>query len=149
MKAEKLIYFAYGANLDKQGMNLRCPGNKPLCCAVLKNYRLIFRSVADIEEAENQDVHGALYEITPEHLKSLDHFEGYPRLYTRKIVTVIREDGIKINAIVYQMTDRNCYGIPYQGYLNIILSGCLQWQFPEIQIQQIIKQANNSDFGEQ
>ena len=149
MKTEKLIYFAYGANLDRKGMDSRCPGNKPICRAVLKNYRLMFKSVADIEEAENLQVQGALYEITPEHLRSLDRFEGYPRLYTRKTVTVVGEDGSQIKAIVYQMTSRHQYSSPYQGYLNIILSGCLQWQFTERQIQQIIKQANNSDFGEQ
>ena len=149
MKSEKLIYFAYGANLDKNGMNTRCLGNKPLCRAVLKDYRLVFKNVADIEEADNQDVQGALYEITPEHLKSLDRFEGYPRLYTRKTVTVIREDCKAIKAIVYQMTDRNQYSSPYPGYLELILSGCLQWQFPKQQIQQIIKRANNKDFGEQ
>ncbi len=148
MKTEKLIYFAYGANLDRNGMNARCPGNKPLCRAVLKDYRLVFRNVADIEEAENQQVQGALYEITLEHLKSLDRFEGYPRLYTRKTVNVIRECGSQIKAIVYQMTDRQYSAPPFEGYLNIILYGCQQWQFPENQIQQIIKQANNKDFGE-
>ncbi|MBC8465666.1 gamma-glutamylcyclotransferase [bacterium] len=148
MKTEKFIYFAYGANLDKNGMNIRCPGNKPLCRAVLKNYRLVFRNVADIEEAINHCVHGALYEITKEHLQPLDRFEGYPRLYIRKTVTVIREDGTQVKAIVYQITSRHQYSSPYQGYLNIILSGCLQWQFPEQQIQQIINRANNSNFGE-
>ncbi|MBC8465928.1 gamma-glutamylcyclotransferase [bacterium] len=149
MKTEKLIYFAYGANLDRIGMDSRCPGNKPLCRAVLKDYRLMFKSVADIEEAVNHSVHGALYEINKEHLRSLDRFEGYPRLYTRKTVTVVMEDGAQIKAIVYQMTDRHQYSSPYLGYLELILSGCLQWQFPEKQIQQIIKRANNSNFGEQ
>jgi gamma-glutamylcyclotransferase (GGCT)/AIG2-like uncharacterized protein YtfP len=148
MKKETIIYFAYGANLNREGMENRCPGNKPLCRAVLKNYRLIFKSVADIEEATNHNVHGALYEITKEHLRSLDRFEGYPRLYIRKTVPVITEDGREIKAIIYQMNDRNQYASPYRGYLNTILLGCLQWQLPEEYIQYIVTRATEPDFGE-
>ena len=149
MKKEPIIYFAYGANLDRNGMDNRCPGNKPLCRAVLKNYRLMFKSVADIEEAVNHSVHGALYEITKEHLRSLDRFEGYPRLYIRKTVPVITEDGREVNAVVYQMNDRNNYSSPYRGYLNTILSGCQQWLLPEEYIQYIVTRAQEPDFGEQ
>jgi len=149
MKKETIIYFAYGANLNREGMENRCPGNKPLCRAVLKNYRLMFKSVADIEEAVNHNVHGALYEITKEHLRSLDRFEGYPRLYIRNTVPVITEDGREVNAVVYQMNDRNQYSRPYRGYLNTILSGCQQWQLPEEYIQYIVTRATEPDFGEQ
>jgi len=148
MKKETIIYFAYGANLNREGMENRCPGNKPLCRAVLKNYRLMFKSVADIEEAVNHNVHGALYEITKEHLRSLDRFEGYPRLYIRNTVPVITEDGREVNAVVYQMNDRNQYSRPYRGYLNTILSGCQQWQLPEEYIQYIVTRAQEPDFGE-
>jgi len=148
MIKETIIYFAYGANLDKNGMDIRCPGNKPLCRAALKNYRLIFRSVADIEEAINHSVHGALYEITKEHLQSLDRFEGYPRLYIRKTVSVITEDGREVEAVVYLMTDRFQYSRPFQGYLNTILTGCQQWRLPQEYIQHIITRAKKTDFGE-
>jgi gamma-glutamylcyclotransferase (GGCT)/AIG2-like uncharacterized protein YtfP len=148
MKNEPMIYFAYGANLNLDGMNNRCPGNMPLCKAVLKNYRFMFKSVADIEEAVNHSVHGALYEITKEHLRSLDRFEGYPRLYIRKTVPVITKDGREIQAVVYQMTDRNHYSSPCLGYLNIILSGCRQWQLPDEYIQYTISRAKNPQFGE-
>ena len=148
MKSETIIYFAYGANLDRNGMDIRCSGNKPLCRAVLKNYRLMFKSVADIEEAVNHNVHGALYEITKEHLRSLDRFEGYPRLYIRKTVPVITEDGREVEAVVYQMTNRNQYSSPFQGYLNTILIGCQQWRLPMVYIQYIITRAKEPDFGE-
>ena len=148
MKNEPIIYFAYGANLNLDGMNLRCPGNKPLCRAMLKDYRLMFKSVADIEEAVNHSVHGALYEITKEHLRSLDRFEGYPRLYIRKTVPVITDDGREMQAVVYQMTDRSQYSRPSQGYLLTILTGCRQWRLPMKYIQYIVTRAKEPDFGE-
>jgi len=148
MKSEKILYFAYGANLDLRGMELRCPGYKPICCAILKNYRLMFRSVADIEPAANHIVHGALYEITQEHLRSLDRFEGYPRLYTRKILPVFTDVDKEFQAIIYLMNNCRQYSSPHKGYLNIILSGCRQWQLPQDHIRYIITRANNPDFGE-
>lgn len=148
MNQKPILYFAYGANLNLDGMNNRCPGNKPLCRGVLKGYRFMFKSVADIEEAANHSVHGALYQITKEHLRSLDRFEGYPGLYIRKTVPVITEDGREVQAVVYQMTNRNHCARPYQGYLHTILTGCQQWRLPEEYIQYIITRAKEPDFGE-
>ncbi|MDP8238614.1 MAG: gamma-glutamylcyclotransferase family protein [Candidatus Hatepunaea meridiana] len=148
MKSDKILYFAYGANLDMHGMELRCPGYIPVRRAVLHNYRLMFKSVADIEPAANHIVHGALYEITQEHLRSLDRFEGYPRLYTRKILPVLTDEDKEFQAIVYLMNNCRQYSSPHRGYLDIILSGCRQWQLPQEYIRYIITRANNPNFGE-
>jgi len=117
LKSDKILYFAYGANLDLRGMELRCPGHIPIGRAVLHNYRLMFKGVADIEPAANHIVHGALYEITQEHLRSLDRFEGYPRLYTRKTLPVFTDEGKEVQAIVYLMNNCRQYSSPPKGYL--------------------------------
>jgi len=148
MKSDKILYFAYGANLDTRGMELRCPGHKRIGRAVLKNYRLMFKSVADIEPAANHIVHGALYEITQEHLRSLDRFEGYPEFYIRKTLPVFTDEGKEVQAIIYLMNYCRQYSSPHRGYLNIILSGCRQWQLPQKYIQYIVTRANEPDFGE-
>ena len=148
MKQETIIYFAYGANLDVRGMELRCPGHRRIGRAVLKNYRLMFKGVADVEPASGHQVHGALYEITTEHLRTLDRFEGYPRFYTRKPLPVFTEEGEEVNAIVYLMNNCSQCSSPHRGYLNVILSGCRQWQLPQEHICYIITRANNPDLGE-
>ena len=148
MKTKTIIYFAYGANLNRDGMDARCPGNMPLCHAVLNNYRLMFKGVADIEDAVNHSVHGVLYEITPKHLRSLDRFEGYPKLYIRKTVPVFTDNDTEINAVAYRMTDNRQYASPHHGYLDIILSGCYQWQLPQEYIRYIITRAQNPGTGE-
>jgi len=149
LKSEKILYFAYGANLDLRGMELRCPGYKPISRAVLKNYRLVFRGVADITPDLHYKVDGALYELTHEHLRVLDRFEGYPHLYTRKLLPVIIEQGEEVKAIVYIMVDRKTFVAPYRSYLNVILSGCQQWQLPKEHLNYIIVKANDPTFGEQ
>jgi len=148
MKSVKILYFAYGANLDMRGMELRCPGHKRIGRAVLKDYRLTFKGVADVEPAPGHQVHGALYEITLDHLCSLDRFESYPLFYTRKLLEVITDEGQQVEAVVYVMNNRNRYAPPNRGYLNVILTGCRQWELPEEYIRYIIERANNPDIGE-
>ena len=148
MPSELITYFAYGANLELAGMRMRCPGCQPLSRAALPDHRLVFRGVGDVEPETGAIVQGALYRITPEHLKSLDHMEGYPCMYIRKILTVIPASGEPVKAILYQMRDRRGYASPFKNYLNIILTGCRDWSIDEEYIRSLIRAAAASNFGE-
>ena len=147
MKQELINYFAYGANLDRRAMRLRCPGCQPLTRATLPNHRLVFRGAADIEFCPGESVQGALYRITPEGLDALDRFESFPRLYDRRIVQVASPEGTAFEATVYQMIRRNGYTPPFEGYLTTIISGCRDWGIPEEYIRNIIKAASAAHFG--
>ena len=143
MKKNPIIYFAYGANLDLRGMRSRCPGHIKIARAVLPDYRVVFRGVADIEPAVGEKVHGALYRLTQKHLDALDCFEGYPRLYIRKTVTVTPDAGDSVEALVYVMTDRRWYAPPGRGYLQIVISGCRDWELPKEHIEALINRAQS------
>ena len=78
-----ILYFAYGSNMEPVRMARRCPGAYPLGRAVLRNYKLTERLYADIDFLEGVSVSGFLYLITERHLKSLDAYEGYPKVYRR------------------------------------------------------------------
>lgn len=99
-----MLYFGYGSNMDAEQMKRRCPEAKYLGIGVLRQYRLVERLYADIERDESDTVYGAVYELTPSDLKSLDKYEGYPVRYTR-YETGIELDGKELRAIVYQMTE--------------------------------------------
>ena len=45
---QKKIYFAYGANTNKDAMAIRCPKAKVICAGHITNFRLKFNNVADI-----------------------------------------------------------------------------------------------------
>ena len=141
---DRYFYFAYGANLDRQAMQDRCPDSEPLCRAVLPDYRLVFRGVADIESADGSQVCGALYVITLSDLQRLDWFEGYPSLYRRQLVEVFDEQNESHQAIVYMMTSRRTYSPPFDGYLLVILSGCQQWGISEEYQDDILSLAQNT-----
>ena len=83
---QKKIYFAYGANTNKQAMARRCPKAKPIGAGHIVNYKLKFNNVADIVKVEDHihDVPCVIWEITPDCEEALDRFEGFPSLY-RKI----------------------------------------------------------------
>ena len=78
------IYMAYGSNLDKQQMACRCPNAKAKGVMLLPDWRLVFRGVADIIPAKGYFCPVGLWQITGRCERSLDIYEGYPRLYGKQ-----------------------------------------------------------------
>lgn len=113
---KRFLYFAYGSNMDKHQMEYRCPGAICLGVALLNDYTLVERKYADIDKCSGKVVPGLLWSITINDLLSLDLYEGFPQLYTRKIVEVevIKANtvNVKKSAIVYEMTPK------YKDFLN-------------------------------
>ena len=144
-KSKQTLYFAYGSNLNLEGMAYRCPGFKPIARALLPNYRFAFKGVADVEPMHGENVYGALYLLKPKHLKALDRFEGYPNLYLRKQVLVQVLNGLNprnfCRAIIYMMCNGDHYAEPCKYYLDTILLGCKQWELPEEYQEEILQRA--------
>jgi gamma-glutamylcyclotransferase (GGCT)/AIG2-like uncharacterized protein YtfP len=120
-------YFAYGSNLSPVGMQYRAPAAEPLATAELEGWRLVFRGVADIIEAPGETVTGALWELSDSCLEALDMYEGAPRHYARRDVTVETEAGPK-GAMTYVMVDPYGLQMPPEGYLASIVEGYEFWQ---------------------
>lgn len=118
-------YFAYGSNLNKNHMKFRCPDAKYVDSYILKDYKLVFRSVADIEKAPGHEVHGAVYYITPNCEKALNRYEGYPHLYTKEFFTYKGRD-----LMTYSMVDKDLEYPPNQGYFETIFQGYQDWNLP-------------------
>ena len=108
-KKERL-YFAYGSNINLEQMAQRCPDAEVVGPVVLEDYELLFRGnragcgVATIEPLPGSQVHGLLWKLTPECERSLDFYEGYPRLYGKDDVTVRASDGQELSVMAYIMT---------------------------------------------
>ena len=144
-RSKLILYFAYGANLNLNGMAHRCPGFKPIAPAALPDYRFAFKGVADVEPAPGENVYGALYLLTTKHMKSLDRFEGFPNLYIKKQVPVRILDGLQPEhftlATIYVMRNSNHYAEPSGPYLDTILTGCRQWKLPDEYQEEILRRA--------
>ena len=113
------LYVAYGSNLAFDQMSKRCPKAEPVGTTELRDTRLVFRSVADVERKEGYSVPVGIWLITPECEEALDRYEGVAGGLYRK-VSVAFDDGQK--ALMYVMNDRGILP-PSEYYLNVIRRG--------------------------
>lgn len=74
--------------MNREQMKMRCPKAIPVGKTILKNYKLVFKGVADIIKCEGAEVPVAVWRITEECEKALDVYEGYPRLYRKEYVDI-------------------------------------------------------------
>ena len=100
----------------------RCLDARYLGNTMLKDWRLIFKSVATIEKDLGNYVPVGVFEITDTCEKALDIYEDYPQLYDKKELDVIL-DGAQVKAMTYVMVGK--YGIapPSRKYFNVICEG--------------------------
>lgn len=116
-------YLAYGSNLNKRQMKTRCPDAVPVGSCVVNDYELVFRGVATIEPKPGASVQCGIWKISTDDERSLDRYEGYPRLYVKQDFRVTVK-GKTVRAMAYVMVD----GIrrlspPSTGYLLTIAEG--------------------------
>ena len=87
INTKKLLYFAYGTNLNKKIFLKKYKNAKYLGKHILKEFELVFRSkyrVPDIQRKNGSSVKGIIYEIDKAAEKKLDRYEDYPKLYIKK-----------------------------------------------------------------
>lgn len=120
MKKE-MIYIAYGSNMNIEQMKRRCPKAIPIGKGILKDYKLVFKGVADVIKSPGDEVPIAIWKITEECEKALDRYEGFPHLYRKEYVTVEIE-GKEETGMVYVM-NRGNIAPPNCYYYNVIHEG--------------------------
>lgn len=115
-------YLAYGSNLNKRHMARRCPDAVPVGTVTISNYELVFRGVATIEPKTGASVQCAIWKISAEDERSLDRYEGYPRLYG-KLDFWVRDNNGPVQAMAYVMVDNRPKSPPPTEYLRTIVEG--------------------------
>ena len=120
------IYAAYGSNMNLAQMQKRCPKAQVIGKGELRGYKLTFRGAgyANIEVSDHGSVPIVLWEITTECERELDRYEGFPRLYTKELVSIATVDGEK-TAMLYVMTKQyqDMPALPSEHYFEIIRQG--------------------------
>lgn len=121
---KSVLYFAYGANMDPEAMQRRCPAAVPRGTFLLRNWQLQFYSHATIKRCRGSAVAGVLWELTPDCERSLDRFEGFPIYYTKR---TWHQDGQCI--MFYEITNKQ--GRPSPGYVANIADSYRHWRLPK------------------
>ena len=146
------LYGAYGSNLNTKQMGFRCPKAHRLGTVMLKDWRLTFRGVADIEQHAGSEVPIALWRITKECEQSLDRYEGFPNLYGKSFVSLdnqlmmrtyesvigMMKDGLLTTGLslmpeimLYSMVDDDHVYPPSDPYLDSIIQGYEDFELPK------------------
>ncbi len=132
-------YIAYGSNMNIEQMSRRCPNAKPIGKTVLKNYKLVFKGVADIEKSESEEVPIVVWEITKECEKALDIYEGYPRLYRKEYVPILINGKTEL-AMVYVMNYAKG-AKPSEYYYNVIKQGYKDFDINIAPLEKALKES--------
>ena len=125
------LYFAYGANMDVDGMAVRCPRSKALGLAQLARHRLaIMREgwLTVVRDAR-ANVHGVLWDLALSDVGALDRFEDVStRLYTKIVQPVLTQQGPK-RALVYIGANAGP-GRADAEYIAAVLLTARRWRLP-------------------
>ena len=131
-------YLAYGSNLNKSQMRMRCPTANPVGTAILLDMRILFKgsqtgSYLTVEPENGKGVPVGVWEVgaLDEHL--LDIYEGYPNFYKKVDVEIEVEfygkGKKKVDAFYYRMETDNPYGMPTTRYFGTCLQGYVDFGF--------------------
>lgn len=144
-KKYSTLMVAYGANTNFESMALRCPESVYLGNVAIEDYRLVFRTVADVIEAKGCTLYAALWAVTEKDERSLDRFEGVPTLYVKRYFDIKFPDGKTRRALCYMMRGpRNDRMEPPVSYENTLRSGYTACGLPLGQIDVAIADAASS-----
>jgi gamma-glutamylcyclotransferase (GGCT)/AIG2-like uncharacterized protein YtfP len=146
MKAagKRILYAAYGSNMNLTQMKARCPQARLLGTGEIEGFALAFRrGYATIFENPKGAVPALMWEITEGCEASLDRYEGYPSFYIKRSVSVELATKQRLLAMTYVMhrkfdaaiapvsgTYRRILAEAYkqnglpEDYLRIALEGC-------------------------
>ena len=122
----KILYFAYGSNLNHYQMkNIRCFGSRYLKAFFFKDYKLIFChpnklnkfGYANIIKKRGSKVAGAIWEITKEHEKILDNYEQFPNIYQKEYFYL---GGKKV---MFYIMNKYIFKNPPNSYIDAINKG--------------------------
>jgi gamma-glutamylcyclotransferase (GGCT)/AIG2-like uncharacterized protein YtfP len=128
------LYFAYGLNMDADGMAHRAPGAKLTGTATLDAHRFAIGRAghATILPSAWERVHGVLWELSEEGERGLDDFEGISEgLYRKDQVTVTRADGTRVEALTYVARDGRL-GRPDKVTIESIIDAARRHRLPEV-----------------
>jgi gamma-glutamylcyclotransferase (GGCT)/AIG2-like uncharacterized protein YtfP len=126
-----IVNFAYGTNMDRERMRLRCPGARAIGPGRLAGWRLTVSVDGYVSVARQAGacVHGVIWRLTARDLAALDAYESIASgLYRRRMLPVL-VDGRKTPAQIY-IGRSGAPGRPRPGHLPIVLAAAQSWNLP-------------------
>ena len=144
MASRTVWHFAYGSYMNRAQMLSRAGNILEEHNASLPNYEVRFNKKvrggtagANIQPAQGKTVHGVLYKVEENALRSLDRYEGVPEHYRRIEVQVTPEGGQPVPAQIYIASKLEKGLRPSAAYLQAMLDGAGEHNLPASYIGEI------------
>lgn len=132
------LYFAYGSNMDRAAMAVRCPASTALGPARLARHRLIVTTdgYASVVRDPRRTVWGLLWDIVLADMPALDRYEDVAGgLYVKVSQPVIAKAGVR-RALIYVARNRGL-GQPRPGYLEGVVTAARDAGLPDDYLREI------------
>jgi hypothetical protein len=126
------LHFAYGSNMSRALMGMRCPGATALGPVALAGWCFTVTpdGVGSITVRAGACVHGVLWQMGLRDIAAVNAYEAVDcGLYLRRILPV-RYDGRVFPALVY-IARRSGEGTPRPGYMSVVVEAAREWELPE------------------
>lgn len=119
-----MYHFAYGSNLWRHQMIMRCPGQRVIGPGRLDGWRWIIttRGYANIVVSKADYVLGTVYDLSEADVRSLDRFEGVARGDYDKEMIMVNQEGRALDCLVY-IDPVTVEGRPREEYIARINNG--------------------------
>lgn len=135
-----MLYFAYGSNMSRRLMDLRCSGAEAYGLGTLEGHEFFINTSAhgSIRPASGRRVYGVLWRLAARHVAALNNYEGIDTgLYRRLVVSVRSATGMR-SALVYVTRDIG-KGRPHSAYMPLVIAAARDWAFPDAYIRELAR----------
>lgn len=127
-----MLYFAYGSNMSRAPMRMRCPTAEELGRAVLRGHRFVIMAngYASVVPEPGAEVHGIVWRLGPRDLVALDAYEDVSGGLYRKDTLPLSKDGATVQAMVY-LGNETREGRPRAAYMALVIEAARDCGLPE------------------
>ncbi|HEY5225908.1 MAG TPA: gamma-glutamylcyclotransferase family protein [Methylovirgula sp.] len=139
------LYFAYGSNMDREAMRLRCPNSRALGRARLARHRFFIMSSGhgSVKRDQRMDVHGVLYDLAFGDIATLDrHQETGRGLYQKISQSVLRDGAAPVRALLY--VGASAQEAARGSDLDGMIAAARAWEFPDPYIAYLLSLAGGA-----
>lgn len=142
-----MLYFAYGPDISSRWMQHILPSVQPVMRGWLGQHHLYFHKIgtdgsgkcdAFFTGNDKNNILGVLYEVNAEQAEALGRNEVFLNGYAKKEVTIISDEGKKVEAFTFCATKIETTLRPYHWYKGHVLIGAREFDFPEEYISQFL-----------
>lgn len=135
-----MLYFAYGPDISSRWLRQILPSARLTTRGWLGQHRLYFHKVgqdgsgkcdAFFTGNDRDNILGLIYEIDAAQKDKLAYCEEFVHGYSEKEVTIITDEGKKVEAFTYCARNIETSLKPFHWYKGHVLIGAREFDFPE------------------